>query len=548
MQKDVVYIDVEDDITAIIGKVKASKEKIVALVPPKRVGVLQSAVNLRLIARAAHGSHKHLVLITNNHALMALAAAAKIPVAKNLQSKPELAEIPALQVDDDDDIIDGESLPASELAKSKSKSSSSSVPDDAVEDLDIDDDTPKAAPPSAHSGPSKPRVKSGIKVPSFDTFRKKLFLYIGFGILFIAFLIWAIFFAARATVVIEARTTPTDVKTSVAIGPALATDAEASTLKSVQMQDKQSGTVEFDATGTDEVGDKATGTMDVKRTSISSTPVTIPVGTAFSSGGYTFFNTEAVVLEGTSIGPGGLIQDSATIKVIAQAIGEEYNLSARSYTPAVSGISADGSAMSGGTKRQIKVVTQSDVVKATEQLNKQNQDDIKKKLTKKFDKNTVVIDDSFQATPAAPVSVPAVGGELKEAHAKLTSEVTYTMSGVTKGDLSSYLKSALEKQMNRDEQRVYSDGAKDAKLTGFKATNGNTTVALAATGRIGPKIDDDEIKELVKGKGFGDIQTELKKIEGVNDAETKFWPFWVNTVPSDTKKIKIEFKLQDESK
>lgn len=49
MNKDVLYIDVEDDITTIIGKVKASKSKIIALVPPKRVGVLQSAVNLRLL-------------------------------------------------------------------------------------------------------------------------------------------------------------------------------------------------------------------------------------------------------------------------------------------------------------------------------------------------------------------------------------------------------------------------------------------------------------------------------------------------------------------
>ena len=50
-KKDIIYIDVEDDITAIIGKIKESKEKIIALVPPKRIGVLQSAVNLRLLAR-----------------------------------------------------------------------------------------------------------------------------------------------------------------------------------------------------------------------------------------------------------------------------------------------------------------------------------------------------------------------------------------------------------------------------------------------------------------------------------------------------------------
>ena len=117
MNKDVIYIDVEDDITAIIGKVKDAKEKIVALVPPKRIGVLQSAVNLRLLARAAGQNDKRLVLISNNSALLALASAAKIPVAKNLQSKPELAEIPALDVDDGEDVIDGASLPVGELAK-----------------------------------------------------------------------------------------------------------------------------------------------------------------------------------------------------------------------------------------------------------------------------------------------------------------------------------------------------------------------------------------------------------------------------------------------
>ena len=53
MQKDVIYIDTEDDITAIIGKVKAAKAKIVALVPPKRIGAIQSAVNLKLVHRAA---------------------------------------------------------------------------------------------------------------------------------------------------------------------------------------------------------------------------------------------------------------------------------------------------------------------------------------------------------------------------------------------------------------------------------------------------------------------------------------------------------------
>ena len=60
MQKDVIYIDTEDDITAIIGKVKDSSQKIVALVPPKRIGAMQSAVNLKLVQRAAEQAGKRL--------------------------------------------------------------------------------------------------------------------------------------------------------------------------------------------------------------------------------------------------------------------------------------------------------------------------------------------------------------------------------------------------------------------------------------------------------------------------------------------------------
>ena len=174
MNKDIIYIDVEDDITAIIGKIKASKDKIVALVPPKRIGILQSAVNLQLLARTAGTNNKHLVLITNNQALVALSAIAKIPVAKNLQSKPEIAEIAALEVDDGEDIIDGAQLPVGELAKTADLNQDSKV-DEVIGTIDIENDGPqisKATP----KAPMTSALKSGVKVPNFSRFRKKLFI------------------------------------------------------------------------------------------------------------------------------------------------------------------------------------------------------------------------------------------------------------------------------------------------------------------------------------------------------------------------------------
>ena len=62
--KDTIYIDVDDEITGIIDKVKNSKSKVVALVLPKRATVFQSIVNMKLLKKSVEGSNKNLVLIT----------------------------------------------------------------------------------------------------------------------------------------------------------------------------------------------------------------------------------------------------------------------------------------------------------------------------------------------------------------------------------------------------------------------------------------------------------------------------------------------------
>lgn len=120
------------------------------------------------------------------------------------------------------------------------------------------------------------------------------------------------------------------------------------------------------------------------------------------------------------------------------------------------------------------------------------------------------------------------------------------MSGITTNDLDTFLKKGLDDTLaNKNEQRVYDTGVKTIKFSDYKQGERTATVTIATTGQVGPKIDDSKIKEEVKGKRFGEIQADLKAIDGVNDANTEFWPFWVQTVPNDTSKIKIEFKLKD---
>jgi hypothetical protein len=538
MNKDVIYIDVEDDITAIIGKLKDSKEKVVALVPPKRVGILQSAVNLRLLDRAAHNANKRLVLITNNQALMALAAAAKLPVAKNLQSKPELPEIAALEIDDGEDVIDGADLPVGDHAKTATV--------DGEDDTEIDKAaaglmaSTKAAPPTGGTPPRPPKSKKG-RVPNFDSFRKKLLIGIGAGVAVIIFLIWAIFFAAHATIVITARTSTENVSKTITLNQTGPTSFSAGVIKAVRQEQKKSQSVDFDATGQKDAGSKATGTVQFSTDSISKLGTTIPAGTQLtSSSGLVYITNQSVTMTSANY-------TGANTGVTAAENGEKYNGASGSVSGAPSGISASFvGASGGGVTKMVTVVTAADVQKAAEQLATQEDPAIKAQLKAAFGKDVKVIDTSYAVAKSDPVSAPAVGQEATT-KAKLTTELTYSMMGIAQTELNTYLDAAVKEEIaDQPNQRVYDNGAKAATFTDFAADATGGKIRLVANGKVGPQIDDNKIKEKVKGKQYGDIQADIGAIQGVDDVDTKFWPFWVKSVPNDTKRITVEFKLNEQ--
>lgn len=541
MNKDVIYIDVEDDITAIISKVKAAKEKIVAIVPPKRVGVLQSAVNLRLLQRAAEQSNKRLVLISNNTALRALAASAQLPVAKNLQSKPEVPQM--IEVDaDGEDIIDGSQLPIGELARTAPGAAAidKAVRDNAAEEI------PKAAPPISGQPPKKPHTKSGIKVPNFNSFRKKLIIGISAGVILIAFFVWAAFFAPRATIVISARATESSANAKITLGDKLQTSFAHNTLKTSSQQQKKDVSIEFSATGKKQVGEKASGSMTLTRTSTSSTPIEVPVGTSFTANGLTFKSTEAATLPGSSIGPGGIEQPTVTVSVQAAELGDQYNLATRNYQSNVGGFSAKGSNMTGGTSREVTVVSETDIQAATDQLAKQDSDAVKAQLTSEFNDTFMVLDQTFKIDNGSPQSSPAVGAETT-GKAKLTTSITYTLSAVARSDVDTFLNDYFNKQIEgQDDRRVYDNGSSQATFTNVLAAAEGFGANLVSTAKIGPKIEDDKVKELAKGKRFGEIQSSLESIQGVDSVDVKFWPFWVSSAPNDPNKITVEFNLNEE--
>ncbi len=536
MNKDVLYIDVEDDITTIIGKVKASKEKIIALVPPKRVGVLQSAVNLRLLTRTAEHDGKRIVLITNDHALMGLAASANIPIAKNLQSKPEIAEIPALKIDDDDDIIDGRDLSIGELQKSTRRTDDAGSV--AINSVIAENNSKKSTGVNDRKSKSK---KSSV--PNFNMFRKKFVLIGGSVLLLIGFFVWAIWFAPRATVVITAKTTTVTVDEDISIGTELTTNPSEKTVKAIKQEAKQDISVQFSATGKKKVGDKAIGVVTLSSNDADQldSGITIAAGTKLTSASGAEYVTDSEVNL-------SLTHRRDTTDITAADVGTDYNSAKGSVTGAPSSVSASiTTTTSGGTSREVTVVSQDDITKATESLDGQKDSTAKDKVEKLFGSSAMIVESSYKEVRSTPSSSVAVDNEAS-GPVTLKAVVTASMLAIDNSEIENYLKSSVNAELQgKASQKIYKSGANEVKFAQYAELENSGKVRITANATVGPSIDEGKVKEQVKGKNYGDIQSSLESIDGVQDVDTKFWPFWVRIVPNDTDRITIEFKLQDAS-
>lgn len=547
MNRDIIYIDVEDDITAIIGKIKNSNEKVVALVPPKRAGVLQSAVNLKLLKRTARSSGKKLVIVTHNPALVALSGSASIPVAKNLQSKPEVVEVDKPKIDEET-VIDGSELPVGEHAGIKDdepivKVHYGPTEDEAVEEIEKLGD-------KADEVEIKKSKKPQLKVPNFGSFRKKLFFGIIGLIALVVFIVWATVFAPSAKIIINASTSTEQISSdSVVIDVNASTDASKNTLRVINKQlpvvDMK---VEFTATGIKE--NKASGSA-VFRNCQSSSSKTIPSGTTVTNSDGLSYQTQSEVVV-----PGGTFDSGCTtpgvsspVTILATKGGTEYNTASTGVNMTVSGFTAGmvartTTALSGGDSQTTTVVSADDIKKAKEKLAALPTDSYKNDLIKLFTSDQIPIVDSFDIQRADAVSSPAQGEAAKTA--TLSSKTTFSMFGANVSEVGIFVDAKLAPIIAaKQNYKVYDNGASSAKLTNYYKSDKTSTISLFDSAKIGPQINEAYVKEISKGKRYGEVQSALSSMNGVNSVDIKFPYFWVTTVPNNENKITVEFNLND---
>ncbi len=575
--KDTIYVDIDDEITALIDKVRASNAKLIALVLPKRATVLQSIVNMKLLKRTADNEKKNLVLITNESGLMPLAGAVGLYVAQSLSSKPEVPPMPSMggsvteTVDEDLSIpIGGDEEELPDLTKRTGKSASigsltdaakhvdtQTKADHAMDTIQLDDEEPEINSTDSEalplegkpidSAPKKAAKKNKIKIPNFDRFRTLIILG---ALLLIGLIVLAIFaFVVWPHAYVDIKTNASNVNTNINL--TLDTNAQSVSHSNgivpaqvVTEQKTYSQTV--NTTGQKNEGTVATGSVNMVATVCNSTnpfqtPSDVPAGTGISANNLTYItqaDTSFSLVNAYSKGSCDYYPASSATAISAQSAGSNYNVNNTSFTVAGrSDVTANGSA-SGGTDNVVQVVTQTDVSNATSKINANNSGAVEQTLSNELKgQGEYPINATFTSGTPQISSSPSIGSQSNTV--TVTETVTYTMFGAKMSDLKSIVNANVQSQTGKS-QNIISDGINQSA---FKQDSGNNTrdhVTLTTLAEVGPNLSTKQIKKQVVGKSPQQIISLLKQNPDVTNVTVRLSPFWVSSAPNNGSKITVK--------
>jgi Baseplate J-like protein len=511
---ELLYLEPDDEITAVVRRIRASGAKRVVLVTPGRSKATSSAVALRLLARVAEDEGRDVVLVADP-AARALAAEAGIAAFASIaEADTEGAAPPA--------------APAPHRAPIR-------VVRDVVEAAPI------AAGPRSAPGDETQAVRLPTPAPPAARRRRGLQVSRRAGVLVAAILLLAL--AGIAAVLPSAAVEI--VPSSESIGPrAYTLEPAVHGPDETTLQATRSGS----ASGDREEQVPATGTVTFYNWGLETT---VPAGTTVSAGGGPTFTTDEAVAvpRGAFNSDGRLVAGEAAVAVTATVGGEEGNVAAeaidtvedRSIAVALRGpfqlaqrlvINLDPTA--GGTVNHHSVIEQGDVAAVVAAI----QGDLKAQVAARLSANP----DRIYPSAAADVGTVNVPGDLVGTEDQETFELSgsyrFSRSYVVKDEIEAAALAAL----------VADTSAIPANLTlvtssvevswgSAQQVGGTIRVPVTVSAQATAQVDLAAIRERILGMTPEEAQAELS---GVGSVNVQLWPGWVDRIPRLDWRVSVE--------
>ncbi len=286
----------------------------------------------------------------------------------------------------------------------------------------------------------------------------------------------------------------------------------------------EDGNLSQDTTGTKQVGTQAKGQVTIFSRLTSTT--TLKKGTVITASNDLEFtldsDTQVASFSGDTTDPSITV---ANVSVTAKDIGPEYNI------PSGTKFNIDGldktdvsakndNPFTGGTKKDISIVSQDDVDKLTSTLTKNLESQAQNDMKKTLSGTQELLPFFAQEDVVKKTLTNNVGDEAKSV--SLDATVSYEGVIVDKNDLISFAKQVLKDKITQDADMENSK--LETALTDTKQDKDTISGTLAIKASILPKIDKNQIGSDISGKSFAEAQSLIKNIPQVSGVVIQLQP------------------------
>ena len=299
------------------------------------------------------------------------------------------------------------------------------------------------------------------------------------------------------------------------------------------------------STGKKETGEKARGTVTI----YSSLPreQTFSKGTTITSA---TTKREFTLNENVKVASSSGVTDvkTAKVQVTASEIGKEFNLpSGTKFTVATFDSSEieskNDSAFSGGTKKEVTVVSQDDLDELVESLVKKLEKDALSKVDSGVADNEGIFPKAFSYEIVERDFNKKEGDEAGSVG--ITATIKYSIGRYLKEDLRK-----VAETLSRGEipgTYVIREGDSTVNISDIKVNQKDKSAAavLKVNAVYSPKIDDQKLAQALKGKSEAYANEQIRSIAGVKDVVINFrnrLPLLPRVLPNNSKNITIEIE------
>jgi len=365
------------------------------------------------------------------------------------------------------------------------------------------------------------------------------------GIVLIGILAGLFYALPRVTVTVLVASQSLDESTTLTVDTeSVAADSESKSIPGKRVEQSVSGEKTITVSGKKNIGDPAKGAVTIYNK--VTTGRTLSKGTVLTASGVSFTLDSDVSVASASESIGSITFGKATANVTARDIGPNGNLPASSeFTFANvngSAVSArNESAFTGGTSKQVTVVSRADQDSLVKSLTEELVAKAKEQL-KSATAGEILIDQTVKTE----VSEKVFDAELDEEAKSLNGKVTIKVTGTSVSD--SDAKAALMPLVERKVPAGYTLAPEQTNVTTSNVTvkkDGTITLSAKLTAIALPVIDGDAIKGKLTGQSVDKASAILKETPGVAAAEYRFslTPFQTN-LPLNKGNITISIAVQ----